>query len=540
MPVSELIYENVFILMFSLSIIFWTSWLFWEIICEKQALNLAIKLHGDNGKSNIRRMGLLSELWQIMYETNNSPIIHAFEYGPNSGYHFLTEFWSSFSKKYVNFRSIPIKVNKRWFWKEIEIRDYNKFIQTQCKQIKLETINGSTEKAVAKFVNDLNMNKPFNKNKPYWEAYYISFTDNKSAAYGYGRLHHSIGDGVLMSKLFQMEHDTLWSNKNKQQQQQKEIKLKTTKTIKRKKKSMLNMIYNLFKYLPWTIMDLILFFWIESAPLKCGIHCDYYDKDNYEFNIKRKFNISISNKFLLNKIKKKCKSLNIDYTINDFVMTMFCEAVYEYIFKYICNENKEKYDKMIVNQYGNKFYLRFFTIFNMRSLMNNNLEKLSASFASDVSENAISTVPIKLPCGNIPFNQRINEVHSLFHKLKNGPMPIITSLILQIGHILFGLKFVNAILGKYSASKCTFLLSNLMGPKQPLLSGKENKNKNNKSDYVWNVFNGTNPTYTPLSCGIMSYVDYITFTMIADQNAINDPNQFIKCLNNVYDKLIEQ
>jgi len=53
-----------------------------------------------------------------------------------------------------------------------------------------------------------------------------------------------------------------------------------------------------------------------------------------------------------------------------------------------------------------------------------------------------------------------------------------------------------------------------------------------------NVFNGTNPTHTPLSCGIMSYVDQITFTMVADVKSVKDPNQFMECLNNVYDEII--
>jgi len=118
--------------------------------------------------------------------------------------------------------------------------------------------------------------------------------------------------------------------------------------------------------------------------------------------------------------------------------------------------------------------MRFFTIFNMRSLIDNDMEKLSASFAADVSENAISTVPIRLPCGDMEFRQRLEEIHESFNKLKNGPMPLITSLIINIGQFLFGLKFINAILGKFSAVKCTFLLSNLMGPKEPLLSGPEN------------------------------------------------------------------
>jgi len=101
-------------------------------------------------------------------------------------------------------------------------------------------------------------------------------------------------------------------------------------------------IWNLIKYLPFTILDLASLFWIESAPLNSGIHCDYFGKDTYEYNIKRKFNIGISNKFSLTRIKQKCKQLNNNFTINDFVMTIFCQSVHQYIFKYVCNNDKDK------------------------------------------------------------------------------------------------------------------------------------------------------------------------------------------------------
>merc|ERR1712154_590613 len=161
----------------TLSILFWTSWIIYRHIGDVKALKIAKQKYGA---SNVRRMGVLSEIWQIMYETNNSPIIHAFEYGPNSGYDLCSTFWESFSKKYVNWRSIPIKINGRWFWKEISIKDFK--IEQHCKSIKIKS-NGNTRKALMKFVNDHNMNKPFDPNKPLWECYYIHFDDVENEAY---------------------------------------------------------------------------------------------------------------------------------------------------------------------------------------------------------------------------------------------------------------------------------------------------------------------------------------------------------------------
>jgi len=530
----------------SVSIIFWSSWISYRRFGDANALQLAKQKYGKNNNSastsssslSVRRMGVLSELWQIMYETNNSPIIHAFEYGPNSGYHLLSEFWQSFTEKYVNWRSVPVKINGRWFWREIDIKDFH--IGDHCKRVELTSINGDTQKALANFVNENNMNKPFDAEKPHWEAYYVSFTDVKNEAYGYGRFHHSIGDGVLLNRIFEMEHNLLWEKKAKHDQKVRQNPINKNKQKKSnnnndmwtKLKRVALILFNLLRYTPWSLCDLISLFWFESAPLKCGIHCDYYGKDTYEHNVQRKFNIATSDRFNLTDIKTFCKSHG-DFTINDFGMAIFCEAVHEYIFKYVCNSDEKEYGK-IVKLYGEKLYLRFFTIFNMRSLIDSDLERLSAKYAAGLAENDLSTVPIRLPCGDMPFMQRFTEIHNLFHKLKNGPTPIITSLILKVGHFLFGLKFVNMILGRFTASKCTFLLSNLMGPRQHLLSGPPNGDGEEQRNVVWNTFNGTNPTHTPLSCGIMSYVDSITFTMIADQNSIKDPNQFMECLNAVY------
>eukprot|EP01084_Bolivina_argentea_P071369 129790_1 len=518
----------------SISTLFLTSWVCYRRVADLNALNTAQQTYG---KSKIRRMGTLSELWQILYETYSSPTIHAFEYGPDSGYHLLKEFWLSFSKKYKNWRCVPVKVNNRWFWREIDDKDFN--IEHHCKHIILKS-NGNTQKAIVNWMNNNNMNRPFDPNKPHWETYYIQF-DDSNEAYGYGRIHHSIGDGVLLNRICEMEHNVLW-NKNNHNTTDNESKSKQITSeklnvkIKNKKTDFYNKIMNatkaffhLIRYTPFCIYDLVSLFF-ESAPLHCGIHPNYYTNINKSDMKNRKFNIVVSDKFVLKDIKILCKKYGNGYTINDFVLTVFCEAVYKYIFKYVAHNNECEYAK-ITNKYGNKLYLRFFTVFNMRSLIDKDLEKLSQVYAKGLSENSISTVPIRLPCGNMSFIDRFNEIHELFHKLKNSISPIITALVLQIGNFLFGLKFVNLILGRFTASKCTFTLSNLVGPKKPLVSGPQNNGTNN---YVWNMFNGTNPSHTPLSCGIMSYVDYITFTLIADQNSISNPNKFMDCLNDAY------
>merc|ERR1712176_1216421 len=95
-------------------------------------------------------------------------------------------------------------------------------------------------------------------------------------------------------------------------------------------------------------------------------------------------------------------------TVNDFAMSIFCQAVNEFIFEFVCEKEESKYEK-ITKQYGKRLYFRFFTVFNMRSLIETDLDRL---------ENEISTVPIRLPCGRMTFGERLNEIHDSFYRLK--------------------------------------------------------------------------------------------------------------------------
>jgi len=516
----------------ALSAVFWTTWIAYRHYGDRHALQTAQIKYGLH---RIRRMGVLSELWQIMYETNNSPVIHGFEYGPDSGFNIALEFWTSFSRKYVNWRSVPVQVDGRWFWREIDASDFD--ITEHCKHVRLKA-NGDARKALLRFVDESNMNRPFDPNRPYWEAWYISFHDDPAKAYAYGRFHHAIGDGILLNKILEMEHELLWNKRSRKYGLAKAAaaittkeKTKTERSLRKQIETAMWIAFNLLRYTPFALCDLISLFWLESAPLQCGIHCHYAGKDTLEFNGSRKFRMGTSLQFPLSEIKAQCAKYATradrgdKFTINDFVICMFCEAVHRYILKHVCHGDAGEFAK-ITRIYGKSLYLRFFTIFNMRSLIGSHLQHLVERYAAGFAENDISTVPIRLPCGDVPFERRLAEIHDLFIKLKQGPMPIITALILKVGHFLFGLRYVNLVLGRFSASKCTFTLSNLMGPRTPLLSGP--------SAQVQSVFNGTNPTHTPLSCGIMSYVDHISFTMVADERSIKDPAQFMQCLDAAY------
>merc|ERR1719361_3090236 len=132
-------------------------WIWYRHHQDKKAIEMAKKRFPNQ---NPRRMGMLSELWHIMYTSNNAPTIHAFEQGQVSNqntqdpFESVVEFWSNFAKKYINFRSVPVKINNRWFWIEMK-SDYDP--SKQIKQIQL-----TSKDELNDFLNS-KLNTPFDE-----------------------------------------------------------------------------------------------------------------------------------------------------------------------------------------------------------------------------------------------------------------------------------------------------------------------------------------------------------------------------------------
>ena len=154
-------------------IIFLTTLIVYRRIGDAVALRRARSLYGS---SSIRRMTVLSEFWQILYSKKKSPIVHGFEVCPaiDGGAALNMEFWRSFSRKYVNWRSVPVEVDGRWFWREIEAKDFCVENHVECVTLKS---NGDPQAALTRFVVEQDMNRPFDRKQPYWESKYIRFDD---------------------------------------------------------------------------------------------------------------------------------------------------------------------------------------------------------------------------------------------------------------------------------------------------------------------------------------------------------------------------
>merc|ERR1712228_38511 len=353
------------------------------------------------------------------------------------------------------------------------------------------------------------LNTPFDPNLPFWESYYIQFKQQPNEWMVYIKLHHALGDGIILSKAIQIEHNAMFNNEspNSKAKKMKINQKKRPLTIQ----TLATRIYYILKFLPFALKDLSSLFFFESAPLNSGVYCNYN-------NIDRSFKIAISKPLPLSIIKKLTKRYG--GTVNDFVMTVFCHAVYKYLQKNGKNVEPD-------------LYLRFFSIFDMRTLLLTNQESLDDSlnnYAHGIggNENNVSTVPIALPCGDMSFVERFEIIHNLFYRLKAGPTPILTSVMLKIGHIIFGLRFVDYFLGQMIAKKCAFTLSNLMG------STTEIPVKNGS---ICNLYNVTNPTFVPNACGIMSYCDNVTFVLNSSVEAIAEPEMFMDCLHGVFENM---
>lgn len=80
---------------------------------------------------------------------------------------------------------------------------------------------------------------------------------------------------------------------------------------------------------------------------------------------------------------------------------------------------------------------------------------------------------------------------------------------------------------KFTGRSSNILFSNLMGPQIPLssLPGKGN---------IEGMFNGTNPTTFPITCGLMSYYKNVQFSLVVDESIMSDPKEFMHEINEAF------
>ena len=152
---------------------------------ERKKLQICAKTEKKNASClSLRPMDLMSEVWHRMYEDHESPIIHGFEFIPNHPFDVYFKVWSTMCQEYINFRSIPIKIGRHYYWKEISVSDID--LNYHIKHIKIDEViddlkdgnpkHHSMKHLLANKVNQLQMNRNFDENRPHWEAFYYTFS----------------------------------------------------------------------------------------------------------------------------------------------------------------------------------------------------------------------------------------------------------------------------------------------------------------------------------------------------------------------------
>ncbi|ETO02643.1 hypothetical protein RFI_34776 [Reticulomyxa filosa] len=116
--------------------------------------------------------------------------------------------------------------------------------------------------------------------------------------------------------------------------------------------------------------------------------------------------------------------------------------------------------------YGDDIVVRFITVFNLRN---------PGSKTEDAEENDLGMLTIKFPLGDMNFESRLKIVKKTLNESKK-------------------------ILEKAS-SKCITFLSDLKGLVLPLAIGT--------NGLMWRFCCATNPTFSPLTCGIASFAGNI-------------------------------
>ena len=375
-------------------------------------------------------------------------------------------------------------------------------------------------------------------------------------------MHHAMTDGILMSRILESHHGSLWPNekdkdKDNEKNNCKDSKQneKLTENSKTKEKDISNDAYvtkSKTKYkknrhpsiikillnLPWSLYDyFVRFLLFGTLP---GIPLTIDNKYNKHDSLSHECILGITHTLPLNEVKRLAKRYN--GTINDLTATLFCSAINIFLKqKMKCTDYKS-----LIASNNNKFYLRFVSVFDMRLIKANNKEfndiALEAKTGSkNNNSNNLALVPIPLPCGEMSFSERFNEIQNIFNHLKYGPTPLLSVYVIKLINLIGGPDLVVRFF-KFQYAKCLCMWSNFAGPRWflPYRNDRILGNKNNGNgdrEHAMNVFALSNTTGVGIGCTVMSYANEITFSLVVDKN-IMDKDQLNKLVDTVNDQFV--
>jgi len=480
--------------------------------------------------SKLRRMGLLSEIWHHLYLSNQSPNIHSAVYGFDPAKKSQIEFWEEVCRQCPNFRSVPLKQNGLWYWKELNLSKID--IKKHLTEIELdwtkeekksddkeESVNADADRHVQKiaaFITEKQLSRPFDKERPHWEAIYVKLKGTDNRVFGYLRCHHAMGDGVILMKSIFEVYEKLWPGEdNKMFGFSKKIiesgrkadigmDLEKEATKKRDRASVLTTID--LKEKTRGAADVSLAdIWREGPQILRDFYEVLYkespipSKSVYRHGeMKREYELSVSKTMNMGNLKILCHHFSC--TINDLMTTLWLNSMSKYLFKNASKSELAKWKQL----YGDTIDLRFITIFNLRKATNKGND-------SNAEENHVAMLPVKLPFGDMSFDARLKIVRKILAGLKKSPSVQVSSWLIRAFYVWGGIDFVVKMLEKAS-SKCVALFSNLKGPVFPLPVGTDG--------LMWRLCCVTNPSFVPLSCGIVSFAGNMNVSLASDVNTM--------------------
>eukprot|EP00002_Diphylleia_rotans_P002713 TRINITY_DN11727_c0_g1_i2.p1 TRINITY_DN11727_c0_g1~~TRINITY_DN11727_c0_g1_i2.p1 ORF type:complete len:533 (+),score=96.05 TRINITY_DN11727_c0_g1_i2:75-1673(+) len=202
----------------------------------------------------------------------------------------------------------------------------------------------------------------------------------------------------------------------------------------------------------------------------------------------------------------KALSKKMDATVNDVIIGIASGALRNYLIKV-----GSKVDGL-----------------SIRSVVPFNLQPLDSR--PDL-KNEFSLLYVPLPLSEGEPTKRIQKISQVMNSLKNGVVPAVHLLAMQIFAKLFPLGLVRIIF-RYYSQMATIIMSNVPGPTVPLYFAGHRI----KQVIAWVPQSGT----VGLGISIISYAGYFRIGFLADTGLVNDPQYIVNEIENEFDQLFKK
>mmetsp|Transcript_511 Transcript_511/g.929 ORF Transcript_511/g.929 Transcript_511/m.929 type:complete len:491 (+) Transcript_511:231-1703(+) len=419
----------------------------------------------------------------------------------------LIETYPLFRSTVIEHRTF-LRSNYHWSTPSLESCSGQSFIENISLTISArpspvisEGNNNSCDRALRRFVSD-KIPDFFDTSRGMFKVYVVKYRVDgegeepiKDRCDLVWRIHHGIGDGVLLSKCL----ESMCEFQNVEGEVTKTKTRKPRKPIPLHRKIWLGLsAFTKTVTLPLTFSD-------ASTGLKAS--SDYR-------KLGKAKTYATSKTWSVSELKSVSKKMNC--TINDIVMSCLSGGIRRYL--------QSISDPVILRKKSLK--IRALAVVNTRT----NMEGLLTAFKNCEAPNEFSYVIPTMPLGSMSEKDRVKQCKKEMDRLKSSPEPFVVRKLNNKIRDVFGGKFVLKFNCDYVVNKFTCFFSNLPGPTGPLkIMGCELKRMSN---FVHPMMYG---------CGlsIQSYNGELVINASCDKEKIQDPGKFMGFVDEVWEELKE-